>query len=300
MTDLPSGFSEKLAGIAAKWTTYSAIGSFILYLIGYLTLRFQLSTYGVATSLSLLDESYLFAGCRFLVYLVSAVPSVLIMILVISALVYLPWKLIPPTLKERLGNRLFGNPNLSSLIGVAFSIVFIQLVLRKCFALGGNLLLSKDLTHDWIGSVLLAGNAMQALYFDALLAGTMLSGALLYPALNPDVVRSPASRFWTVLLVFLFAVEFLLLPVNYGVLISSRQLPRLAESPTGDKLSPEQLQWLVWENKDTITYLTLDKQNERVLVTIDRSQAKIKIIAYDDIFCILFGRDHDNSASCQR
>jgi len=51
MADLLDRFTEKLGNFAAKWASYAAFGSFSLYSIGYLTLRFQLSTYELATDL---------------------------------------------------------------------------------------------------------------------------------------------------------------------------------------------------------------------------------------------------------
>jgi hypothetical protein len=75
MTEFWDRFGDKLSGRAAKWTGYAALGSFFLYLFGYLVLRFQLSVYGVETNIDAFDEKYLFAGCRFLVYLVSTVPA---------------------------------------------------------------------------------------------------------------------------------------------------------------------------------------------------------------------------------
>ncbi len=94
MAEMWNDFTEKLGSVAGKWTAYAAFGSFLLYLLGYLTLRFQLTTYGVATNLDLFDEKYLFAGCRFLVYLVSAVPNILIILLALAAIGYLPYKLV--------------------------------------------------------------------------------------------------------------------------------------------------------------------------------------------------------------
>ena len=83
MGEPSSSFLEKLGGFAGKWSAFAALGSFLLYLFGSLTLRFQLSTYGVATNLDLFDEKYMVAGCRFLVNLVSSVPNVLIVVLVL-------------------------------------------------------------------------------------------------------------------------------------------------------------------------------------------------------------------------
>src|SRR5580693_244334 len=58
MADVSSNFVEKLGGVATKWSAFAALGSFLLYLLGYLTLRFQLSTYGVATNLDLLGPAF--------------------------------------------------------------------------------------------------------------------------------------------------------------------------------------------------------------------------------------------------
>src|SRR6516162_4529497 len=100
MPELWNDFTDKLGSVAGKWTAYAAFGSFLLYLLGYLTLRFQLTTYGVATNLDLFDEKYLFAGCRFLVNLLSAVPNILIILLFLAAIGYLPYKLLPASLKD--------------------------------------------------------------------------------------------------------------------------------------------------------------------------------------------------------
>ena len=62
MAELWNDFTEQLGSLAGKWTAYAALGSSLLYLLGYLTLRFQLSTYGVATNLDIFDEKYLFAA----------------------------------------------------------------------------------------------------------------------------------------------------------------------------------------------------------------------------------------------
>ena len=64
MTDATSDVVQKVVSVAGKWTTFAGFGTFLLYLFGYLTLRFQLNTYGVATDLDVFDEKYLFAGCR--------------------------------------------------------------------------------------------------------------------------------------------------------------------------------------------------------------------------------------------
>ena len=150
MADLWSEFTEKLGGLAGRWTAYAAFGSFLLYLFGYLTLRFQLSTFGVATNLDIFDEKYLFAGCRFLVYLVSSVPNILIVVLILAALGYIPYRLIPLSVKEALRKRIAdwsAKPIHLPLLGIVLAVVFIQFASRKCFVFG-NVLLRKHLPDE--------------------------------------------------------------------------------------------------------------------------------------------------------
>jgi len=186
--------------LAGKWTAYAALGSFLLYLLGYLTLRFQLSTYGVATNMDVFDEKYLFAGCRFLVYLLlAALPSILIILLVLVAIGYLPYKLVPRSFKDRISrwtSSWSSGPLHLPLLGVVFAVALIQLVLCRCF-LFGNLLLREQLPDDWSSSVLLTSDVNLALYFSGLVLGTLLTGAiLLYVSHHGTATTAVVSRFW--------------------------------------------------------------------------------------------------------
>jgi len=46
---------EKGKKVEGAWAALAAIGSFILYFLGYLTLRFHLTAFGVSTDLAVLD-----------------------------------------------------------------------------------------------------------------------------------------------------------------------------------------------------------------------------------------------------
>lgn len=302
MTELWNDFTEKLGSLARKWTACAAFGSFLLYLLGYFTLRFRLSTYGVATNLDIFDEKYLFAGCRFLVYLVSAVPNILIILLVLAAIGNLPYKLLPMSPKDRMkrwASSWCAEPLHLPLLGVVLAVGLIQFVLRKCFAFG-NLLLRKQLPDEWSSSVLLASDGKLSLYFSGLVAGTLLTGAIFLYVFHRSTATTAASRFWMGIMVFLFGVEFLLLPVNYGVLISTHQLPRVAELSACEKAPEGQRDWLVWDSKDALTYFVRDGQDERMIVTVSRKDANVKVVAYEDIFCVLFGGNHVESRPCPR
>ncbi len=124
------------------------------------------------------------------------------------------------------------------LLGVVLAVAMVQFVLRRCFAFG-NLLLRKQLPDEWLSAMLLASDGKLSLYFSGLVAGTLLTGCILLYVLRRGTATTAASRFWLGVLVFLFAVEFLLLPVNYGVLISTQQLPRVA-GISGEPAAPGQ------------------------------------------------------------
>jgi len=282
----------RLGTLAGKWTVYSAFGTFLLYLFGYLALRFQLSAYGVATSLDAFDEKYMFAGSRFLVFLVSSVPNVLVIVFAIIAIGYLPFKLIPASAKTKLqrwGASWILQPARLPLAGTLLALMFIQLVLRKCFVFG-NLLLAKELPpYEWISGVLLTGRSNLTLYFSGLVGGTLISGALLWMAWRQTSATS-LSKALVGLLLFLVGVEFLLLPVNYGVLIDSQFLRRVSEVSGEEKPQPGQESWLVWESKDALTYFVREgAEGKRSIITVPRKETKIKVVAYDRIFRVLFG-----------
>lgn len=299
MTEFWDKAGEMVGSLAAKWTGYAAIGSFLLYLFGYLALRFQLSVYGVATSIDAFDEKYLFAGCRFLVYLVATVPSLLIVALILIAIGYLPYRVIPAGFRSRVKARIvqwIADPIRVAVVGIVFAVLFIQFVQRKCFAFVDNILLTKSLPDIWITGVLISSEGRLALYFSGLVAGTLITGAILLYALRRENAPSALSRASIWLLGFLFAVEILFLPVNYGVLISTQSLPRVAEISADKAPSNGSMSWLLWDGKDALIYLVRDPGDQRMLVTVPAKDARIRIVAYDNIICVLFCRGPQNEA----
>ena len=89
------------------------------------------------------------------------------------------------------------------------------------------------------------------------------------------------------LLAFLTAVEVLLLPVNYGVLIVDKALPRVAA--VGERtMSGGDEAWLVWEGKDGATYLIRDRNRTRSLLTLRGEIKQTEIVGFDRILPTLF------------
>jgi hypothetical protein len=261
---------EKLKEVAGSWSIYAALGSFILYLLGYLTLRCQLATWGVATDLSVLDERYFFAGARFLVYLVSTIINVLLF----ASPILLIWLLLnrwSRFYKWREGWNY-------AVAGVVFALLFVQLVERKCFDFMNSLLVQPQIGGEkWLIPVLCStAPKYEALFFSALVGGVMATGWFLYQSQSQGLRRPVAE----LLLSFLFAVELFLLPVNYGVFIATKALARVTT------FAPSEA-WLVWQGTEKTTFLVTGKN--RKLVAIPNSEVrKIEITGVDNIFHRLF------------
>lgn len=285
-------FITKVTNITGKWTSFAAFGSFFVYFMGYLALRFQLSTYGVATNLDVWDERYFFAGSRFLVYMVAAVPSVLLIVIVLGFVFFLLSRLLPVHLRGRITQSLEAwarKPNTMPLLGTLLAVALIQFVMKQSFVFG-NLLLRQSLPQfGWINGILLTGDSYRSLYFSGLVGGVLLTGAILLFAMRANVDTTPFSKALSGLLVFLVAVQFLLLPVNYGILIGSQRLPRVAELPGDEKLASGEQAWLVWESKEAVMYFRRSADDKRSLVTLPRKETKTSIVGYDAIFRVLFG-----------
>ncbi|HKD07462.1 MAG TPA: hypothetical protein VKB79_16285 [Bryobacteraceae bacterium] len=284
MGDLWHGFAGKLDELAGKWPGYGALGTFLLYLFGYLALRFQLYAYGVSTNLDAFDEKYFFAGCRFLLFLGMTVPSILLILAVVILPLYVLARAVPASLRSRCASRIstwLKRPYLLRVVGCALPLVLIQVVFRQCVLLS-NMLLRGHPPDYWITSVLLGGEFAQALYFAGLVLGAGLSVAVFACALNIPAQAGLATAL-TGLMMFLVALELLLLPVNYGILVGSTSLPRVSQVENQAKLAAGGSAWLVWETKESLTYLVCEN-NTRSMVSIPKKENRVSVVGYDPIF----------------
>ena len=167
-------------------------------------------------------------------------------------------------------------------------MVTIQFVMRQCFLLD-NLLLTQRLPAEpsWL-IALLHQESLKAPYFGLLVAACLVSLAFMWPLLRL-AQPSPAVRGGRALLAFLAAVQLLLLPVNYGVLIADKSLARLAAAGSR-ALRPGETAWLVWEGKEGVTFLLRSADGQRrSLITQPRAEAlAIEVEGFDSIIPALF------------
>jgi hypothetical protein len=271
MTQLVEDVAVWFKGLAGGWSQYTLIGSFVLYVLGYLVLRFHLTALGLATDLTIVDERYLFTGARFLIYLAATVP----VSLVIASIAWQLWRRLPARVAAA-----FATPTFS----IIFSVLMIQLVMRQCFLIG-NLLLATDLSRlpSWVTSLLLDDTYL-LLFFSVLVAACALPIATLI--LTRDQAVSPLKRG---VLTFLAAVQVLLVAVNYGYLVVDKTLPRVAAM--GDTALPSGTDaWLVWEGEKGVTFLTCDASRRRSLITLPKSKIdRTEVVGFDPIVRRLFG-----------
>jgi hypothetical protein len=283
-------FAEFIKSVFGSWATYISVGTFILYFLGYLALRFQLHALGVMTDLAVLDERYFFAGARFLLYLAASAPILLMLAGLLLAPAYgisrLPGvRKLPELTRRRLGSRV------TLPLGIIFSIILIQVVMRACFGFS-NILLGQGLPEPGYlrDCVLAEDDGFINLFFTGIMAGTLLNAAILYFAWNSagDAGRR-RHRMLRSILVFLVSLQFLLLPVNYGMLVVNRTLPRLADLGAPGVLKGRDA-WLVWEGAEWITYLLREPSTgERSLLALPRRETKsIEIKCQDPILRILY------------
>lgn len=313
MSDLWDEIKTKVKEVAASWASYVAVGSFILYLFGYLSIRFHLTTLGIGTDLSVVDERYMFAGARFLVYVCACLPLIGLVVLALLA-AFLLLRFIYRFLAKKIrlvattGNKIrggvtaliqwFSDPRRVATTGIIISVLLIQIVMRKSF-LFTDLLLQKDLPVPGLGLeqlLLDEGDARRQLFLCALVAGTILTGGLLYYALSQKATARSA-KVATRLLTILVAIQFLFLPVNYGILIMDKHFPRVADLGNQTPLNQGEASWLVWEGSHGSTFLveTTVQNNSgaveksRRLVTVPQADIKrTEILGYDQIIRWIF------------
>ena len=283
MPDLLSELGEKAKFITSESAGYAVLGSALLYLAGYLALRFHLTAIGVGTDLDVLDERYLFTGARFLVYLVATVPALVLLALPLALVWAAARMMISLPVRERLAARL-GEPRRLTLFGIVFAVLIIQFVMRQCFALS-NLLLADRLPGEpaWLVG-LLFDEWQVPLYFTALVAACAVPVAIL-----ARVRRSAVPLALRGLLAFLAMVQVLLLPINYGVLVVDKSLPRVAALGTTPLQGGEEA-WLVWETDRGMTFLVRRQPHGRKsLVWMPRAEiTRTEIVGFDRIFTTLF------------
>ena len=247
----------------------------------------------------MLDERYFYEGAKFAVYLVSTVPILLLIVLPLWGCAWVIYRFLRVALGARARSATrrrgqavrawIGSPVRLGLIGIALSIVVIQFVMRQPF-LYSNLLVARELPdYGWLRGLLLTQQeGLRSLYFTGLVVATVVTASLAFVVAG-QARRDGLAGVVRAVLVVVVAIQFLLLPVNYGFLITATPLPRVASLPGAEATPRGPEAWLAWEGKEGVTYFVRDKER-RSLVTLPRKDVgRIEITGYDPILHLLFG-----------
>lgn len=272
-------------GALKDLSTYTAVATAALYLFGYLAERFHLTALGVITDLGVLDERYLFAGARFLAFLLAEVPVLATVALPIAVLAQLVWRRMP-ALRKRLA-ALAQNVSLLLWASVVVAVVTIRLWMGACVALH-DLALERPPQPAWLFDLLKNPNSMsRTLFFLGMLFCVTLVCAPVIAAYRLPR-PTPALKALFGAAVLLAAITVLLLPVNHGVVVTPYSMARVAAVgktavPAGQKA------WLLYEGKDWMTYFVL-AGNQRTLVSVPAKEIdRIEVSGGDSLFDVLYG-----------
>jgi len=295
--------AERLKTLREHWAGWSVIGSAALYLLGYLVTRYQLTVLGLGTSLDVVDEKYLFAGARFAVYLLTTLPTIVMVALLAWSVAWLLGRFASALLgaKARAGMNAgwmsfcnwWRNPVRLCLAGTAFSVVIIQVAMKQCF-LFSNLLLKTELPEpSWLRALLLAEtDGIPALCFAALVTAALITAAIqgAVRSLSSPGTGSVATGL-EIVLATLLGVQILLLPVNYSYWVAGKMFPRVSAAGN-EKLRSGEAVWLIWETGKETTFLVGNRTNllaDHKLLTIPAKETeRTEILGYDALFRILF------------
>lgn len=278
MTTSASPVRAALQSIVAGWTVYTAAASLSVYVIGYLSVRFQLAALGLASDLQLIDERYLFEGAKVAVYYLCAAPVAALLVLPIALVL---WGI---TRISHVSDGQPGRHRTRSTFLIAAALVIstlaIQLTMRHCFRYD-NLLLRESLPAPaWLTRTLLSTDeTVLQFYLAGLLVVTLLCALPLLLVRNWDSVP-PAGRVLAAVLGVFVVVQAVLLPINHGILVGTRWFARLADDPL---TAPGAARWLVWEGKEQITVLRVDAAGRRLTAHARKEFGDLTITGYDPL-----------------
>jgi hypothetical protein len=275
-------FARQLGGIflrvTGEWAAWSAVAAAFVYACGYLSVRFKLTALGMGTDLGLLDERYILEGVKFLIYLSTGIPVVLMGYLPLIGLGWLVARGVPSV---RVRVQAWWNSRTGPLVvGVLFAVTMIQFVMRQCF-LFDNLLLCAELPEpNWFRYLLTSAAAdSRQLFYAILLAGTAIPFAVVLSCRDWTSLGT-FQRFLVVPSLVLVGIQLILLPANYAVLTAGGSLPRLASAPES---GPDAAAWLIWEGKTGVTCLIRDPTRAR-LVTFPHDDApRLEIVGFEPL-----------------
>lgn len=257
---------DTLQDLGKAWAGTAALATVVVYALGYLSLRSHYTAFGIDVDLGVLDDRYLFAGARFLVFTLVNLASLVVPLLLLAVV----WHTVrragaPPALSAPSwlagGLRLV----LLGLLALA-SVTFAQVLLVN------NLLLGQRFpSRAWLADQLVCWLATGpsapylVLTFKLLL---LVTGLTIAWAWREERQPSPARRGLAILLWLLAALELVQLPIYHGIFFADTIVRRLTGAPAGIGGLDGDV-WLVYRGKENAMLFGHDPGRQPRLVAVD-------------------------------
>jgi hypothetical protein len=273
-------------GALKGFSEYTAFGTFLVYVFGYLALRFHITALGIVTELGVLDERYLFAGAHVLVFLTALLPVIAVVLLPAGALAWFVWRRMPRLQKPVLAAMYSARLLLWS--SVILGIILIQWVMSASLAVHDLSLAEGRPEPPWLFDLLKGHDTIDlSLFFlGMVLCAALVTVPVILAARLPR--QTPALKALFATATALAVIAVLLIPVNFGVVVMPYSMERAAaigKTP----LATGQKAWLLWEGKEWMTYFVQSGARHSLISVPLKEIDRIEVSGSDSLFDVLYG-----------
>lgn len=226
------------------WAAVSALALVLVYLFGYLSIRFHHTALGLTVGLHLFDHRYLFAGGRFLIFLLVHLCRLALVLVLLAAIVDLAAAATPlagwfAQWTTWLIEMWPGFVTVAAYIVTIAALIFVFRYAAAPLRLTYLLVRSKSEVRRIVNQpglslavrTLRSDPTAEACHFGILLVGTMLSGIAASWLLAPGDLSTVHKLLGAALLVATTA-QLVLLPANHGLLIADKTVTVLGGDTT--------------------------------------------------------------------
>ena len=251
--------------VARNWSIWSAVGVFLIYGCGYLSLRFRLLSLGVMADFGAFGERTFYAGAMFWFHTMLTLSSMLAIIILIGIIPGLAWfkgrRKNPdqPGMTERMTSAVSRSVQASPYKWYSFALLFSmgwpQFYLRKIVQFRSILLDPTERT-DIFSTLPKAGDLAKEFYFMLLLFALLLSGGL-YAVVRKNMPKIMSSGWLLAILFFMICVQAALIPIHHGQLVARQTFMSLIRI-SGEKLPAGRKAWLLWEGETILSFFVKD------------------------------------------
>lgn len=283
----PVAPAGSLSAKVKDFSTYAGVGTILLYFFGYLALRFHITALGIVTDLGVLDERYLFAGARFVVFLAFCLPLVTMIGVPAVLLARLVSNRLRPVWKQRMAKE-FRRPAVLLWISLVLALTMIQTWMTACLYMLNLPLAGRLPGPPWLNELLTKHDSIDLTFFfiELLLSGAAVCWPVIAASRLPLDSHGLKALFSTAAILAVLTV--LLIPVNFGMVLMPYSMQRttaIGKAP----LAAGQQGWLLWEGKEWMTYFVKSSGGVSVVAVPVKEIDRIEVKGSDSLFDVLDG-----------